>query len=141
MLKSGVTGPSLTQIQKLQRRLQKMVTGHHKLKESESIITLVPQVEVEESDTNNLSESFSIGGKQYTIGDVVDVTIAKIVPYGAFATLDASTTGLIHISEIADRFIANINDEFVEGQSCKARIINIDYQTGRISLSSKEFHE
>ena len=104
-------------------------------------ITLVPQVEVEESDTNNLSESFSIGGKQYTIGDVVDVTIAKIVPYGAFATLDASTTGLIHISEIADRFIANINDEFVEGQSCKARIINIDYQTGRISLSSKEFHE
>ena len=141
MLKSGVTGPSLTQIQKLQKKKKKMVTGHHKLKESESIITLVPQVEVEESDTNNLSESFSIGGKQYTIGDVVDVTIAKIVPYGAFATLDASTTGLIHISEIADRFIANINDEFVEGQSCKARIINIDYQTGRISLSSKEFHE
>ena len=42
-------------------------------------------------------------------GDIVTVTITGIQPYGAFAVLPDHTNGLIHISEISDRFVADVH--------------------------------
>jgi predicted RNA-binding protein with RPS1 domain len=47
---------------------------------------------------------------QHKIGDRVVVTITSIVPYGAFADLEDGGSGLIHISEIDEKFISNISD-------------------------------
>ncbi|MCI2069514.1 MAG: S1 RNA-binding domain-containing protein [Bacilli bacterium] len=47
---------------------------------------------------------------QHKIGDRVVVTISSIVPYGAFADLEDGGSGLIHISEIDEKFISNIAD-------------------------------
>lgn len=46
-------------------------------------------------------------------GDIVDVKITGIQPYGAFASLPDNSTGLIHISEISDKFVKSI-DSFVK---------------------------
>ena len=42
-------------------------------------------------------------------GDIVDVKITGIQPYGAFASLPDNSTGLIHISEISDKFVKSID--------------------------------
>jgi predicted RNA-binding protein with RPS1 domain len=47
---------------------------------------------------------------EHKIGDHVIVTISSIVPYGAFADLEDGGSGLIHISEIDDKFVKNIAD-------------------------------
>ena len=41
-------------------------------------------------------------------GDIIDVTITGIQPYGAFASLPDQSSGLIHISEISDKFVRNV---------------------------------
>lgn len=46
-------------------------------------------------------------------GDIIDVKITGIQPYGAFASLPDNSTGLIHISEISDKFVKSI-DSFVK---------------------------
>ena len=55
-------------------------------------------------------------------GDIVDVKITGIQPYGAFASLPDNSTGLIHISEISDKFVKSI-DSFVKvGEFIKVKI-------------------
>ena len=46
---------------------------------------------------------------QVHVGDIVDVTITGIQPYGAFALLPDGSSGLIHISEISDGFVRDVN--------------------------------
>ena len=56
--------------------------------------------------------------------------------YGAFADIDASISGLIHISEIDDRYIEDIYSEFAIDESCKAIIKDIDITKHRVALST-----
>ena len=46
---------------------------------------------------------------QYRIGQIVEGTITGIQPYGAFVSLDEETSGLIHISEISEGFVKDVN--------------------------------
>ena len=56
-------------------------------------------------------------------GDIIDVKITGIQPYGAFASLPDNSTGLIHISEISDKFVKSI-DSFVKvGESIKVKLL------------------
>ena len=57
-------------------------------------------------------------------GDIVDVKITGIQPYGAFASLPDNSTGLIHISEISDKFVKSI-DSFVKvGEFIKVKAVS-----------------
>ena len=139
MQESEVKEPFLSQITKLQTSLQNisLKTSH----ESIEALALDPQIAFEQEDDDSAQDNIWSSGKQYSNGDIVDVTITYIAPYGAFASIDSTTTGLIHISEIADRYIADIESEFVVGESYKAQIVNIDSATKRISLSTVQFHD
>lgn len=139
MQESEVKEPFLSQITKLQTSLQNisLKTPH----ESTDALNLDPQIAFEQEDDDSAQDNIWSSGKQYSNGDIVDVTITYIAPYGAFASIDSTTTGLIHISEIADRYIADIESEFVVGESYKAQIVNIDSATKRISLSTVQFHD
>ena len=141
MQQSNLKEPFLTQIAKLQERLQEQLPGKYANKEMEDSPLPIPPIEIEDKEGDSAQDSFSVKGKQYTIGDIVEVTISHIVPYGVFVSLDSSTDGLIHISEIANRFISDINSEFSVGQKCKARIINIEPKTARIALSTRDFRD
>ena len=68
-------------------------------------------------------------------GDIIDVKITGIQPYGAFASLPDNSTGLIHISEISDKFVKSI-DSFVKvGESIKVKVIDFDQETNHAKLS------
>lgn len=66
-------------------------------------------------------------------GDVFDGKVVKIMPFGAFVNLKTGLDGLIHISELSDKHINNVEDVLQLNQSIRVRIKKID-QEGKISL-------
>lgn len=72
---------------------------------------------------------------QFKVGDVVKAKVVKLMTFGAFAELIPGVDGLIHISQIADRRIGKPEDVLSEGQEVNVKIIDIDAENKRISLS------
>ena len=72
---------------------------------------------------------------EFHVGDVAKVKIVKLMTFGAFAEIIPGVDGLIHISQIADRRIGKPEDVLSEGQEVDAKIIDIDEEHKRISLS------
>lgn len=75
---------------------------------------------------------------QVHVGDIVDVTITGIQPYGAFALLPDGSSGLIHISEISDGFVRDVNQFVFYGEQVKVKVIDIDnvHHQARLSLKA-----
>ena len=72
---------------------------------------------------------------KYAVGDVVPAKIVKLMTFGAFAEILPGVDGLIHISQIADRRIGKPEDVLSEGQDVEVKIIDVDADKKRISLS------
>lgn len=71
------------------------------------------------------------------VGDIIDVTITGIQPYGAFASLPDHSSGLIHISEISDNFVRNVEYFVHVGDTIRVKVIDIDEKTRQAKLSLK----
>ena len=71
------------------------------------------------------------------IGDVIDVTVTGIQPYGAFASLPDKSSGLIHISEISDKFVRDVENFVHVGETIRVKVIDIDEETHQAKLSLK----
>ena len=78
---------------------------------------------------------------KYSVGDVVDAKIVKLMTFGAFAEILPGVDGLIHISQIADRRIGKPEDVLSEGQDVKVKITDVDAENKRISLSIRALLE
>ncbi len=76
--------------------------------------------------------------ERYQVGDVVDATVTKIANFGAFARLEDSIEGLIHITELSDAAITNPNEVVSEGQEIKVKILKIEMDRKRLGLSLKQ---
>ncbi|CAE8671400.1 unnamed protein product [Polarella glacialis] len=66
--------------------------------------------------------------------------VEKIMPFGAFVSVTvngASANGLVHVSQIRDGFVDNVNDELSEGQEVQVRVQSVDMDSGKMSLSMK----
>ena len=72
---------------------------------------------------------------KYSVGDVAKVKIVKLVDFGAFAEILPGVDGLIHISQISDHRVEKASDALTEGQEVDAKIIDVDADRKRISLS------
>jgi 4-hydroxy-3-methylbut-2-enyl diphosphate reductase len=79
--------------------------------------------------------------KDYSMGDVVNVEIVSLTPFGAFAQIMPGVDGLIHISQISRERVANVAHVLNVGDKVDAKITDIDEEKGRISLSIKELLE
>ena len=77
----------------------------------------------------------------YKVGDVAKVKIVSLMDFGAFAEVVPGTDGLIHISQIADRKINKPADVLEIGQEVDAKIIDIDTEKRKISLSIRALLE
>ena len=77
----------------------------------------------------------------YSVGDVVDAKIVKLMTFGAFAEILPGVDGLIHISQIADRRIGKPEDVLSECQEVKVKITDVDAENKRISLSIRALLE
>ncbi len=78
---------------------------------------------------------------QYQVGDVVPVKIVNMMPFGAFAEIIDGVDGLIHISKIANKRISKPQDVLELGQVVDVKIIEIDNEKHKISLSIRDLIE
>lgn len=79
--------------------------------------------------------------KEYHVGDVLTGTVTGVQPYGAFVSLDENTQGLVHISEITYGFVKDITEFLHVGQQVEVKILVIDEQAQKISLSIRALQE
>ena len=74
---------------------------------------------------------------KYKEGDIVSATITGIERYGAFAKLDNEYSGLIHISEITNKYVKEISDYLSIGDVINVKILNISNANNQLRLSVK----
>ncbi len=87
------------------------------------------------------SDPWNIFNSKYQLNDVVPVKIVSMMPFGAFAEVVPGADGLIHISQIVDRKITKPADVLEIGQVVDAKIIGIDMDNHKISLSMRALIE
>ena len=78
---------------------------------------------------------------QYAVGDVASVKIVNLQPFGAFAEIVDGVDGLIHISRIALQRVANPGEVLSVGQVVDAKIVDIDDENHKVSLSIRALLE
>eukprot|EP00878_Enallax_costatus_P004608 GHUV01004852.1.p1 GENE.GHUV01004852.1~~GHUV01004852.1.p1 ORF type:complete len:557 (+),score=249.71 GHUV01004852.1:74-1744(+) len=69
--------------------------------------------------------------------EVVEGRVASITAFGAFVDIGAESQGLIHVSQLADGFVKNINDVIKVGEVVKVRVLNVDVANKRFALTRK----
>jgi len=121
-----------------------------KLKHPDEVLSIGQKINVKVLSMNAEKGKISLGLKQntpepwtvidekYEIGQVIEGKVVQIKEYGAFVELEPGLDGLVHISEVAHKRVGNINDELEVGQVVNAKILEIDKDRRRISLSIRE---
>ncbi|MGI6280215.1 MAG: S1 RNA-binding domain-containing protein, partial [Acutalibacteraceae bacterium] len=124
-----------------------------KIKNPSEVVLVGDKVEVYVKAIDRDKKKISLGYKKedenpwvifknnYNVGDVVKVKIVSMTTYGAFARIIPGIDGLIHISQIADKHVKKPQDELSIGQEVDAKIIAIDFDKKRISLSIRALIE
>lgn len=74
---------------------------------------------------------------QLTEGEILDGIITGITNFGAFVKVGGTTTGLVHISEVAQSYVKDINDIFKVDDAVKVKVLKIE-ENGKIALSIKQ---
>ena len=72
--------------------------------------------------------------------EIVEGCVTGIEKYGIFVTLDEYYSGLIHISEISDGFVSNINNYFNIGDTIYVKVLDVDDETCHVKLSIKDIN-
>lgn len=121
-----------------------------KLKHPKEVLQIGDRVKVKILSMNEEKGKISLGLKQttpepwsvihdnYEVGQVVGGKVVQIKEYGAFIELEPGLDGLVHISEVANKRVTDIAEELEVGQAVEARILDIDTERKRISLSLKQ---
>lgn len=120
-----------------------------KLKHPSEVLNPGDMVEVYIKDFDKEKKRISLGYKksednpwskfqeQFNVDDVVNVKIVSFTAYGAFAEIIPGIDGLIHISQIANKHVDKIADVLKVGEEVEAKIIEIDADKKRVSLSMR----
>ena len=105
------------------------------------------EVEAVILDIDPEQQRISLGMKQLTddpwsnieshvsVGDVVEAAVTKITSFGAFVELEQGIEGLIHISQLSDERVEDVNEVVTVGQTVNARVVRIDSAEHRLGLS------
>ena len=65
-------------------------------------------------------------------------TVRNVIDFGAFVDIGVHQDGLVHISQICDRFIKHPSEVLKVGETVKVRVLSVDEKKGRISLTMKQ---
>ena len=113
------------------------------------VVKVGQEVEVEVLDVDMSRERISLGLKQttedpwrtlvknYPVSSIVEGTVTKLVPFGAFVELGDGIEGLVHISEMASRHVDVPSQVSNVGDPVQVKVMDIDMDRRRISLSMK----
>jgi small subunit ribosomal protein S1 len=117
------------------------------------VLEIGQTVKVKVLDIDRDRQRISLGLKQtqsdpwqqvldsYSEGDVVEGRVAKVVTFGAFVEILPGVEGLVHISELAAHHVENPREVVSQGQAVNVRILEIDGDRRRLSLSLKRVEE
>lgn len=75
--------------------------------------------------------------EKYAVGDVINGKVVRIVPFGVFVEVEQGVDGLVHISQISHEWLENPTSTLTVGQEVSAKIIGIDHDKEKITLSIK----
>ena len=70
---------------------------------------------------------------QLEVGNIYEGKVTGITKFGAFVELEPGTTGMVHISEVANSFVNEIRDHLTEGQTVKVKVLAVG-ENGKITL-------
>jgi small subunit ribosomal protein S1 len=117
------------------------------------VLDIGQTVKVKVLDIDRDRQRISLGLKQtqtdpwqqvvdsYREDDVVEGRVAKVVTFGAFVEILPGVEGLVHISELAAHHVENPREVVSQGQAVNVRILEIDGERRRLSLSLKRVEE
>jgi len=88
-----------------------------------------------------LKSPWEIAQEKYHEGDIVEGTVVRIAPFGAFVELDPGVDGLVHISQMANYRVEKPEDVVSVNEQINIKIISIDPEEKRIGLSIKQVQE
>jgi len=77
----------------------------------------------------------------HQVGDVITGKVTKLVSFGAFVQIREGIEGLVHISELANHHVEKPEEVVAVGDDVEVKIIEIDSERRRLSLSIKRLHE
>ena len=72
-------------------------------------------------------------------GDIFDGVVRNVVAFGAFVDIGLKNDGLVHVSQMANKFVQNPSEIVSVGDRVKVKVTGIDTKTGKIQLSMKNF--
>jgi len=113
------------------------------------VLEIGQEVNVKVLDIDRERQRISLGLKQtqsdpwqqvldsYSLNDVVDGKVTKVVTFGAFVEILPGVEGLVHISELAQHHVENPREVVSQGQDVKVLILEVDAERRRLSLSMK----
>ena len=79
--------------------------------------------------------------EKYPVGSIVEGKVARITTFGAFVELEPGLDGLVHISQCDVKKVAKVEDAVSEGQVVRVKVLNVDTEAKRISLSIRQVLE
>ena len=77
---------------------------------------------------------------KYKLNEIIKGTVTGIENYGIFIKIDEEYSGLVHISEISESFVKNVNDYAKIGDIIEVKIIDIDEENHHAKLSIKQIN-
>ncbi|MBL3646706.1 30S ribosomal protein S1 [Bacillus vallismortis] len=80
-------------------------------------------------------------GEKVKPGDVLEGTVQRLVSFGAFVEIFPGVEGLVHISQISNKHIGTPHEVLEEGQTVKVKVLDVNENEERISLSMRELEE
>jgi small subunit ribosomal protein S1 len=117
------------------------------------LLEIGQEVQVKVLDIDRERQRISLGLKQtqsdpwqqvvdtYDQGDIIEGKVTKVVTFGAFIEVVPGVEGLVHISELAQHHVENPREVVTQGDTVRAKIIEMDPDRRRLSLSLKRVEE
>jgi small subunit ribosomal protein S1 len=117
------------------------------------VLNIGDTVQVKVLDIDRDRQRISLGLKQtqedpwqrvvdtYNVGDELEGTVTKVVAFGAFVEILQGVEGLVHISELAQQHVENPREIVQPGDDVRVKILEIDSERRRLSLSIKRVED
>src|SRR5690625_2263286 len=127
--------------------------AHEHIEKASDIVSEGETIKVEVLSVDRDNERISLSRKQTVpgpwesiadqikSGDTLDGTVKRLVNFGAFVEIQPGVEGLVHISQIANRHIGTPQEVLEVGQQIKVKVLDVNEQEERISLSIKALEQ
>ncbi|MFK2824227.1 30S ribosomal protein S1 [Bacillus sp. B190/17] len=127
--------------------------SHEHVEKPSDVIQEGQEVKVKVLSVDRDSERISLSIKETLPGPWADIaekapigaeltgTVKRLVSYGAFVEVLPGVEGLVHISQISNRHIGTPHEVLQEGQEVKVKVLDVNEEENRLSLSMKQFEE